>query len=234
MPPLLVTHGLQCDVTFAARLSKALPSEQPVYAYSAVGLDGQESPIESLGAMAARYVREAAVVPMQEGVILVGFCAGGHVSLRMAPILADAGVKVRRVFLIDTPRKMLPGQFELLAEQQVAIAAHRLILRPELRRHFGGGAATVRAYTNALLREEAIRYEGDTTLLIARETVPIALDKNLGWPGWLPELTPVKVIAETREELLGPGLSKIAAIIAKFSGICAPVKAGGEVDEQDV
>lgn len=137
----------------------------------------------------------------------------------MVPLLEQAGIPVRHVFLVDAPRKMRPGEFDILAEEQVQIAIDRLVHRPELKRYFGGGPETVRAYTDALKRVESRPHAGPTTILSTREMQDLIMDKELGWPGWVPDRTPVVRVAETRDELLGSaGIARIAAIVQQPVG----------------
>jgi len=216
-PPLFVTPGMHGDTTFAALLARHLPADQPIYGFSAPGLDGREPPLDTMGGLARRYAAEVLQVPAPHGVILVGFCAGGHIAIPLSLLLAKCGVPVRHLFLIDTPRKMPPGQLEQLADEQVAIAARRLVTHPELTRHFSGGAAIVRAYTDALMRHRSERYRGDVTILASGEWRPLIVNEDFGWPGWLAANTRIRTVAPTREDLLTAGLPEVAQIIADFA-----------------
>ena len=216
--PLLVTHGLQCDTTFAALLARALPLEQPVYAFSAPGLDGREPPLTTIADMATRYVEDAAAVTGGGEVALMGFCAGSHVALEMAYLPARGGRAARHLYIVDTSRVMPDGEFDRLASEQISIAADRLVRRPELRRFFAGGEATVRAFTSALNERGERAYDGATTIVATTDLMPRIRSPQLGWRGFLPSTTPIVEVAETRAKLLeAEGLARTAAVVCRRS-----------------
>lgn len=134
--------------------------------------------------------------------------------------LARSRVPVRHIFLIDTPRKMPPGSLARLADEQEEVAARRLVQRPELARYYAGGPATLRANVNAIASARSVRHRVSATLLVSEEWRPIIIDKELGWQGWLPAGTRMRTVAKTRAELIGKGVTRIAAIISEFSDRC--------------
>src|SRR5579885_386876 len=101
--PFFIVHGMYCEAAFAVLLAKALGRRHPVYGLRAVGLDGSSTPLKKIEAMAARYIESVRRVHPCGPYVLGGFCAGGHIAMTMAHQLIDAGERVERLFLIDTP-----------------------------------------------------------------------------------------------------------------------------------
>ena len=211
--PLLVTHGLQCDWMFAAMLAKVIADDVPIYGLSAPGLDGKEHPLESISGLAERFLEEVDQVTRSGPVRLAGFCAGAHITLEMAHRLVRGGRSVDHVYLIDAPRKMPTADFDRLADQQVMIAAQRLVQHPQLHRHFLGAPLTVRKFTQALKTHTNVPYAGRTSLFVSEEQLSLATDPVLGWPKYLREDTDTLLVAKTRVELLASGMTQIAAAL---------------------
>jgi len=86
-------HGHWGNVLFYRELAQRLGPEQPVYALQSVGLDGSE-PLETVEAMAARYIEEIRSVQPFGPYILGGYCVGAYVALEMACRLEEAGEEV--------------------------------------------------------------------------------------------------------------------------------------------
>jgi len=219
-PALLITPGLHGDPTFAAFIARETSPRQPVYGYSAPGLDGREPPVADIGQLAERFVAEALAISAPHGVILVGLCSGGHIALKMSPLLSAAGLAVRHLFLVDTPHKMPPEALRSLAAEQQKVAERRLNLRPELARYFMGGVATLQATVEAVNNAKPVHYDGETTVLASEEWRPLIIDEHLGWNRWLPPGTRVRTVAKTRAELLSDAVPKVAAIIGEVSRRC--------------
>ena len=72
-----------------------------MYALQAVGLTGEEPPVECVEDLASRYVSEVHSRLPSEKVLLAGYSFGGMVAWEMADQLLDAGREVAFVGLIN-------------------------------------------------------------------------------------------------------------------------------------
>ena len=81
--PVFLVHGHWGNVLFYRELAQRLGPEQPVYALQSVGLDGS-APLETVEAMAARYIEEIRRVQPLGPYILGGYCVGAYIALEMA------------------------------------------------------------------------------------------------------------------------------------------------------
>ena len=100
-PPIIGIHAGVGHVMFYRSLAEALPPGQPFYAMEPVGLDGRETPLDSIPEMAARYVTEMRSLQPHGPYRLVGYCFGGTVALEMANQLEDIGESVETLVVID-------------------------------------------------------------------------------------------------------------------------------------
>jgi amino acid adenylation domain-containing protein len=101
-PPLYCVHPLGGHALCFRDLSVRLGPDQPLYGLEAVGLDGQEQPLERIEDMAARYL--AAVRERQPAgpYTLAGWSFGGLVALEMAQQLRRQREHAR-LLVFDTP-----------------------------------------------------------------------------------------------------------------------------------
>jgi acyl transferase domain-containing protein/thioesterase domain-containing protein/SAM-dependent methyltransferase len=99
--PSFWVHGGPGDVNWVVELARNLPADMPVHGLEAAGLDGVESPLATVEAMAAHYVegvlRRQPVGPYWLG----GYSAGGAIAFEMARQMLQAGHRVERLVLLD-------------------------------------------------------------------------------------------------------------------------------------
>jgi amino acid adenylation domain-containing protein len=108
--PLFLVHGHNGQVSFdLATLSGVLEAGRPVYGIEAVGLDGVEPPLGSIGGMAARYIADVREVQPAGPYALGGYCLGALVALEMAQQLFAAGEQVECLVMIDPDPVDSPG-----------------------------------------------------------------------------------------------------------------------------
>ena len=101
--PLYLVHGGGGHVLIFTKMARHLPSDQPVFAFQAQGLDGQSEPLKTVEEMAAHYV-EAILMAQPQGPYQVGgYSMGGAVAFEIAQQLQDKGHTVDFVGIIDTP-----------------------------------------------------------------------------------------------------------------------------------
>jgi amino acid adenylation domain-containing protein len=114
-PPIFCIHAAGGLVFYYSDLLRRLAPEQPVYGLQSRGLDGDETPFESLEDMASEYIRAIRTVQPSappassapstrsgDGPRLVGYCMGGLIAFEMARQLRAEGREPGLVALIDT------------------------------------------------------------------------------------------------------------------------------------
>jgi thioesterase domain-containing protein/acyl carrier protein len=100
-PPIAAVHGNGGEVFIYRQLAEQLGPDQPFYGLQPVGLDGVTRPLDTVPAMASRYIEELRQVQPKGPYRLVGFCFGGTVCLEMAAQLEDGGHEVEFIGVID-------------------------------------------------------------------------------------------------------------------------------------
>jgi amino acid adenylation domain-containing protein len=108
-PPLFCVHGIRGNVLNFEPLARHLPSEQPMYALEARGLNG-EAPHKSIEDMARCYIQALREVQRCGPYLLAGFSAGGIVAFEMARQLSDRGDRVALLCLLDTALYSRPAE----------------------------------------------------------------------------------------------------------------------------
>lgn len=101
LTPLVCIHAVNGRILPFRSLANHMSSRQPVYAFTAAGLKGQEPPLDSITEMAERYVRELKQIQPDGPYRLLGECFGGSIGLEMARLLEEKGDVVSQVVVID-------------------------------------------------------------------------------------------------------------------------------------
>jgi amino acid adenylation domain-containing protein len=101
LPPIFFFPPAGGTVTHYADLARRLGPEQPFLALHAPGLTGGEAPLESVEAMAARYLEEIRQAQPHGPYWLGGWSAGGTVAFEAARQLREAGEPVALIAMID-------------------------------------------------------------------------------------------------------------------------------------
>ena len=100
--PLYFLHGDYLGRgMYCRKIARALGPDQPVFALTPCGLDGEPAP-PTIEEMAARHLRALRRHQAQGPYRLVGNCNGGLIALEMARRLVDEGETVEQVLLIRT------------------------------------------------------------------------------------------------------------------------------------
>jgi amino acid adenylation domain-containing protein len=100
--PFFCVHGVGGNVLNYRSLASRLGNDQPFYGLQARGLDGRETPLETIGEMAATYIAEIRKVQRRGPYLIGGASFGGVVAFEMAQQLLAAGETTRLVALFDT------------------------------------------------------------------------------------------------------------------------------------
>ncbi len=101
-PPLFCIHGGGGHVFFYQGLCKHLPEDQPVYSIQPPGIDGIQTKLKSVEAMATRYIQDIKQVQTKGPYYLLGTCFSNSVALEMAKQLEEQGEEIARLFIIDS------------------------------------------------------------------------------------------------------------------------------------
>lgn len=112
-PPLYLVPGIGGGASSFLPLSRALRSEQPVYAFHPPGRLGECAPLASIQELAAFYLEQLPLSVAGTGFCLGGWSMGGVIAYEMACQLAQQGKPVDRLILIDS---YLPEHFESFSQ----------------------------------------------------------------------------------------------------------------------
>jgi amino acid adenylation domain-containing protein len=100
-PPFFCVHGLTGDILWFRNLAHCLAPDYPFYGLQSRGLDGIQSPLESIEDMAAHYIEEIRLLQSSGPYYLGGASFGGTVALEMAQQLLKQGEKVSLLAIFD-------------------------------------------------------------------------------------------------------------------------------------
>jgi thioesterase domain-containing protein len=95
--------GADGNVYCYVRLARELGPSQPFYAFEPPGVDGNEPPMTSVEALAARYLVDLRAVQAEGPYFIGGFCVGGIVAFELARQLTIVGQEVALLALFETP-----------------------------------------------------------------------------------------------------------------------------------
>ncbi|MBI6744818.1 amino acid adenylation domain-containing protein [Pseudomonas syringae] len=100
--PLFLIHEGSGDIGYAQQLAKQIPSDIPVYGFSASGLQSGEEHLTTIEAMASRYIEGIRHIQPQGPYRVAGWSAGGTIAYEIAHQLIGAGATVEFLGLVDT------------------------------------------------------------------------------------------------------------------------------------
>lgn len=117
LPPLyLVPPAAATSVRFA-RFAKLLGTDQPVFGFNPLGMDGLTMAQDSVAAMAAHYLAEIRTLQPEGSYLIGGMCFGATVAYEMAQQLVAQGQEVPLLVVLDAgpPRAVQMGSLTLPA-----------------------------------------------------------------------------------------------------------------------
>ncbi len=132
-PPLFFFHAIGGNVLNYVALGRGLGDDQPVYALQALGLDGITPPLDSLPAMAQRYLREIRRLQPRGPYFLAGGSMGGMVAYEIALQMHSQGERIGLLAMIDTygpDYRADPGAPIRLSPARIATALFERTRRP--------------------------------------------------------------------------------------------------------
>ncbi|AMP07572.1 non-ribosomal peptide synthetase [Collimonas pratensis] len=112
--PFFCVAGGGGNVLYFYALASMLPADRPFYGLQAIGLDGQQAPLEKVEEIAAAYIREIRKVQPHGPYLLGGHCFGSWIAFEMAQQLQQQGEQIASVIVIDAPAPLpKPAQVSL-------------------------------------------------------------------------------------------------------------------------
>jgi amino acid adenylation domain-containing protein len=100
-PPMFCTPAVGGEPVSFYELSKCLGDDQPVFAFSARGLDGMEAPHSTIREMAEAYIREMQQADPHGPYILAGYSFGAKTAYEMALLLQERGFAIKLLVIFD-------------------------------------------------------------------------------------------------------------------------------------
>jgi len=107
--PFFCVGGALGAAYYLLPLARDVGSARPFYGLRAPGYDGSEAPLDTVEALAARYLESIRVVQPYGPYLLGGHSFGGVVAYEMGRQLREAGEEVTRIVLLDA-YVPIPGQ----------------------------------------------------------------------------------------------------------------------------
>jgi len=99
--PLFLVHGIGGNAMGFHTLAPYLHPIVPLYGLQALGLDGVTPPLDSIQAMAAKYVDEIRKVQPHGPYHIGGLSLGGIITLEMARLLKEQGEEIGCLIMLD-------------------------------------------------------------------------------------------------------------------------------------
>jgi amino acid adenylation domain-containing protein len=111
--PLYIIHGIGLNLLNLRSLALNMDTEQPVFGFQAVGLDGtgDKDALESMEEIAALYVRELLTHNPSGQYAIAGYSFGGFIAYEMAKQLKQMGKEVLMLGMIDTNIQIPTNQY---------------------------------------------------------------------------------------------------------------------------
>jgi len=99
-PPFFFLHGDWWGALYGRKLARLLGPDQPFYAIMPNGFEGDPMP-PTVEAMAEQNLRRLVEFQPQGPYLLGGYCGGGHIAYETARQMAEKGLEVGVVILVD-------------------------------------------------------------------------------------------------------------------------------------
>lgn len=100
-PPFFCIHGITGDILWFRELALQLAPDQPFYGIQARGIDGMEPPLDTIEAMASRYLAEIRNFQPTGPYFLGGASFGGAIAFEMSRQLLAQGQEIALLALFD-------------------------------------------------------------------------------------------------------------------------------------
>jgi thioesterase domain-containing protein len=115
-PPLFLIAGIGGHVFAFHQFARLLGTDQPTYAFKAIGVDGRREPLDRMEDIAGEYVREMVAACPDGPYVVGGYSIGATVALEVVLQLRALGKKAPLLLAFDMtgpgypPDRSLPGK----------------------------------------------------------------------------------------------------------------------------
>lgn len=106
--PIYLVHGMAANAGTFFKLPSLLDPERPIYGFQSKGLNGSDTPLETVEEMAVHYTNELLEQQPEGPYLLGGYSFGGYVAYEMARILIEKGLEVKELYMFDTQAVNMP------------------------------------------------------------------------------------------------------------------------------
>lgn len=169
--PVFLVHPVGGTVMCYRPVADHLPSDQPLYALQASGLDVGTEPIDSMDAIAQTYADAIVDVQPHGPYTIGGWSLGGLISFAVARCLIERGHEVANLFLIDSMTLRDAQDVDFGEAEMFDIFAWELLLVAR-----GSEAGAVRVPAELTTEEERLAYVRDEAVAIGVLPSEISID----------------------------------------------------------
>jgi amino acid adenylation domain-containing protein len=172
--PLFLVHQAGGYALSYSVLARTFSQERPIYALQARGLDGKQSPLDTIEAMASSYLKTIRQILPSSPYLLGGHSLGGLIAFEMASQLEAAGEQVEQVIIIDTHPPLPTPQIEASLNDNAAILC---FIVEQIGLHFNEIVSI--SYEELSTLDEVTQFEYVLQLLRQHELIPPDSGQNL-------------------------------------------------------
>ena len=160
------------------QLSEALGDNQPFYGLRSQGIEGDALPLQSIEAMAERYISEIQEVQPEGPYHLGGWSLGGWIAFEMARQLRAKGEKVGPVVIFDTRAHKHPNYKKALSLSQ-RVHFRLKAIQSNIRNHLNQavkGSGPV-SYFGSLVKRKASRGRKGPRQIVWEGEIPLYVEQ---------------------------------------------------------
>ncbi|MGI2903496.1 alpha/beta fold hydrolase [Tolypothrix sp. VBCCA 56010] len=172
--PLFLVHQAGGYALSYSVLARTFSQERPIYALQARGLDGKQSPLNTIEAMAYSYLKAIRQIIPYGPYLLGGHSLGGLIAFEMASQLEAVGQQVEQVIIIDTHPPLPTPEIEASLDDNAAILC---FIVEQIGLHFNEIVSI--SYEELSTLDEVAQFEYVLQILRQHELIPPDLGRNL-------------------------------------------------------
>ncbi|MGC8451957.1 MAG: amino acid adenylation domain-containing protein [Cylindrospermopsis raciborskii] len=178
LPPLFLIHqaggyGLSYS-NLAEKLAIEMDRKFPIYAIQSVGLDGKQSPSDTIEAMANIYISAIREIQPCGPYLLGGHSLGGLVAFAMAKELEAVGEQIQQLLIIDTHPPLADDRIIASLEDNAGILC---FIVEQIGLHFN--KTVTLNYEDLISLDQDSQFEYVLQTLQQRQLIPTDSGRNL-------------------------------------------------------
>jgi thioesterase domain-containing protein len=221
LPPVFIMHGLGSNILEFCNLVRHLDFPQSLIAFQSRGMDGLDSPCESVEQIAQFYLESLNVLWPDGPYIFVGYSFGGLVALEMARTLRSAGREMALLVMIESFARNryapLDQRVRVYSRKALYHARQRLGLQPKddwvqftpaLQAVEDGARKAQRGY-------RPHHYAGSIRFVKAEKPLEFPDDPARVWSRFVDNVT-VESIPGDHHEILIKNYRNLASVISRY------------------